>query len=91
MSEQSNYQSDEFHKDFVNNGKWFPKWKAYQGDLDGTHDANDTVEPVHINEYLPAGKSILLGIQHTFAMFGATVLAPVILVQVLPLSLQSLG
>ncbi len=79
MSEQSNYQSDDFHKDFVNNGKWFPKWKAYQGDLDGTHDASDTVEPVHINEYLPAGKSILLGIQHTFAMFGATVLAPLLM------------
>lgn len=53
------------------NGRWFPTWRAYQGDLD-TH-------PVAINEYLPAGKSILLGVQHTFAMFGATVLAPLLM------------
>lgn len=32
-----------------------------------------------INEYLPAGKSVLLGVQHTFAMFGATVLAPLLM------------
>ncbi len=69
----------QFHEDFVNGGKWFPKWRAYQGELDGTTDAEETVEPVHINEYLPAGKSILLGIQHTFAMFGATVLAPLLM------------
>ncbi len=68
-----------FHQDFYNDGKWFPKWKAYTGDLDGTKDASETVEPVHINEYLPMGKSILLGVQHTFAMFGATVLAPLLM------------
>ena len=32
---------------------WFPKFKPYQGDLDTT--------PVQTDEYLPAGKSIILG------------------------------
>lgn len=50
---------------------WFPKFKPYQGDLD--------VTPVQIDEYLPAGKSIVLGLQHAFAMFGATVLAPLLM------------
>ncbi len=31
---------------------------------------------VGINEKLPLGKAIPLGIQHVFAMFGATVLVP---------------
>lgn len=56
--------------DFDNN-RWFPTWRAYKGNLD--------VDPVGINEYLPPSKSILLGIQHTFAMFGATVLAPLLM------------
>jgi pyrimidine utilization transport protein G len=34
---------------------------------------------VQIDEYLPAGKSIVLGLQHAFAMFGATVLAPLLM------------
>ncbi len=50
---------------------WFPKFKPYQGDLDTT--------PVQTDEYLPAGKSIILGLQHAFAMFGATVLAPLLM------------
>lgn len=50
---------------------WFPKFKPYQGDLDKT--------PVQVDEYLPAGKSIVLGLQHAFAMFGATVLAPLLM------------
>jgi len=50
---------------------WFPKFKPYQGNLDTT--------PVQIDEYLPAGKSIILGLQHVFAMFGATVLAPLLM------------
>lgn len=50
---------------------WFPKFKPYQGDLDKT--------PVQIDEYLPAGKSMILGLQHAFAMFGATVLAPLLM------------
>lgn len=53
------------------NGKWFPTWRPYKGNLD--------VDPVGIHEYLPASKSVLLGIQHTFAMFGATVLAPLLM------------
>lgn len=50
---------------------WFPKFKPYQGDLDAT--------PVQIDEYLPVGRSIVLGLQHAFAMFGATVLAPLLM------------
>lgn len=50
---------------------WFPKFKPYQGDLD--------VIPVQIDEYLPAGQSLVLGLQHAFAMFGATVLAPLLM------------
>ena len=50
---------------------WFAKFKPYQGNLDST--------PVQIDEYLPAGKSIVLGLQHAFAMFGATVLAPLLM------------
>lgn len=47
---------------------WFPKWRPYQGDIN--------LRPVGTNEYLPPAQSIILGIQHAFAMFGATVLAP---------------
>ena len=50
---------------------WFPEFKPYQGNLDTT--------PVQMDEYLPAGKSIVLGLQHAFAMFGATVLAPLLM------------
>lgn len=50
---------------------WFPKWQPYQGNIDR--------DPVATNEYLPAGQSIVLGIQHAFAMFGATVLAPLLM------------
>lgn len=50
---------------------WFPKFKPYQGNLDQT--------PVQLDEYLPAGKSLILGLQHAFAMFGATVLAPLLM------------
>ncbi len=47
---------------------WFPKWRAYEGSIDA--------RPVGTNEYLPPAQSVVLGIQHAFAMFGATVLAP---------------
>ncbi|WP_288775152.1 solute carrier family 23 protein [uncultured Psychrobacter sp.] len=60
----------EYDPDF-SNGKWFPNWKPFQGDLDQ--------HAVAINEYLPPGKSVMLGVQHTFAMFGATVLAPLLM------------
>ncbi|WP_230660266.1 solute carrier family 23 protein [Psychrobacter sp. I-STPA10] len=53
---------------------WFPNWQPYKGNLDAAHAL-----PVDINEYLPVGKSVLLAIQHTFAMFGATVLAPLLM------------
>ena len=50
---------------------WFVKFKPYQGNIDKT--------PVSMNEYLPPGQTIILGLQHTFAMFGATVLAPLLM------------
>ncbi len=50
---------------------WFAKFKPYTGNLDTT--------PVQIDEYLPVGKSLVLGLQHAFAMFGATVLAPLLM------------
>ncbi|MCH4248159.1 solute carrier family 23 protein [Acinetobacter populi] len=50
---------------------WFVKWRPYTGDIEKT--------PVAMNEYLPAGQSIVLGLQHTFAMFGATVLGPLLM------------
>ena len=59
------------HNPDFDNGRWFPTWRPYGGDLDR--------DPVGINEYLPPSKSMLLGIQHTFAMFGATVLAPLLM------------
>ncbi|MFT4020960.1 MAG: solute carrier family 23 protein [Acinetobacter sp.] len=50
---------------------WFNTWKPYQGDLEKT--------PVAMNEYLPVGQTVVLGAQHAFAMFGATVLAPLLM------------
>jgi putative pyrimidine permease RutG len=51
-----------------NMSNWFPKWRPYEGSIDA--------RPVGTNEYLPPAQSVVLGIQHAFAMFGATVLAP---------------
>ncbi len=59
------------HNPDFENGRWFPTWRPFKGDLDRT--------PVGINEYLPPSKSVLLGVQHTFAMFGSTVLAPLLM------------
>ncbi|WP_434353547.1 solute carrier family 23 protein [Psychrobacter sp. HD31] len=59
------------HNPEFDNGRWFPTWRKYQGNLE--------TDPVAINEKLPASSSILLAIQHTFAMFGATVLAPLLM------------
>lgn len=50
---------------------WFPKWRAYTGDLNH--------QPVNTDEYLPPMQSIVLGVQHVLAMFGATVLAPLLM------------
>ncbi|MDO5543427.1 MAG: solute carrier family 23 protein [Acinetobacter sp.] len=47
---------------------WFPKWRPYEGSIDA--------RPVGTNEYLPPAQTVVLGVQHAFAMFGATVLAP---------------
>ncbi|MDM1781831.1 solute carrier family 23 protein [uncultured Acinetobacter sp.] len=47
---------------------WFPKWRPYQGNIDA--------RPVGTAEYLPPAQTVVLGVQHAFAMFGATVLAP---------------
>lgn len=60
----------DYNPDF-DNGEWFPTWRPFKGNLDQ--------HAVAINEYLPPTKSLLLGIQHTFAMFGATVLAPLLM------------
>ncbi len=50
---------------------WFPKWQPYRGDINS--------QPVATNEYLPVGQSVMLGLQHVLAMFGATVLAPLLM------------
>lgn len=51
--------------------RWFNTWKPFQGDLEKS--------AVAMNEYLPLGQSVVLGAQHAFAMFGATILAPLIM------------
>ena len=50
---------------------WFPKWRPFTDDID--------TRPVGTTEYLPPAQSVVLGIQHAFAMFGATVLAPLLM------------
>lgn len=50
---------------------WFPKWQPYTGQQEQ--------RPVATYEYLPFPHTLILGLQHTFAMFGATVLAPVLM------------
>ncbi len=51
--------------------RWFVRWCPYRGNLEKT--------PVAMNEYLPVGQSMVLGAQHAFAMFGATILAPLLM------------
>ncbi|OOR89423.1 pyrimidine utilization transport protein G [Moraxella caviae] len=50
---------------------FFAKWRAYEGDINQ--------KPVATNEYLPPLQSAVLGLQHVLAMFGATVLAPLLM------------
>ncbi|MDO4699334.1 MAG: solute carrier family 23 protein [Moraxella sp.] len=50
---------------------WFAKWQPYRGDL--------RQHPVATNEYLPPAQTVMLGVQHVLAMFGATVLAPLLM------------
>ncbi|MFZ5967580.1 MAG: uracil-xanthine permease family protein [Bacillota bacterium] len=38
----------------------------------------EKLEAIREGDYLPTSKKIILGIQHTFTMFGATVLVPII-------------
>ena len=67
----ANSQRQPTHQNTDNDSGWFPKWQPYDGHLDH--------HPVRIHEYLPADKSLLFGLQHAFAMFGATVLAPLLM------------
>lgn len=66
----NDYNSNQLPTPEDDNG-WFPNWQPYDGHLDQ--------QPVAIHEYLPIDKSLLLGLQHAFAMFGATVLAPLLM------------
>lgn len=50
---------------------WFVKFNPYRGDI--------ATNPVKTHEYLPPAQTIMLGIQHVLAMFGATVLAPLLM------------
>ncbi|WP_205954564.1 pyrimidine utilization transport protein G [Pantoea stewartii] len=50
---------------------WFPQWRKREGNLEGVVIAPD--------ERLPSGTTIIMGLQHTVAMFGATVLMPLLM------------
>ncbi|CAI0710036.1 pyrimidine utilization transport protein G [Serratia entomophila] len=50
---------------------WFPQWRVRQGSLDGTVVAPD--------ERLPLGQTLIMGLQHAVAMFGSTVLMPLLM------------
>lgn len=54
-----------------NNGRWFTDFLPFSGRLEQDN--------VGINEYLPISQSVLMAVQHAFAMFGATVLAPLLM------------
>ncbi|MDU3890635.1 MAG: solute carrier family 23 protein, partial [Serratia liquefaciens] len=50
---------------------WFPQWRMKQGNLDGAVVAPD--------ERLPVTQTLVMGLQHAVAMFGATVLMPLLM------------
>lgn len=50
---------------------WFPTWRKRSGNLDGAIIAPD--------ERLPVGATLIMGLQHAVAMFGATVLMPLLM------------
>ncbi|MGI4981786.1 MAG: solute carrier family 23 protein [Janthinobacterium lividum] len=50
---------------------WFPRWRPVQ-----TSGPGQIVAP---DERLPLGQTVLMGAQHTVAMFGSTVLAPLLM------------
>ncbi len=52
--------------------RWLPTYTPYP-------KTPNTNRPVQTDEYLPAPETIMLGIQHVLAMFGATVLAPLLM------------
>ncbi|WP_029592449.1 pyrimidine utilization transport protein G [Franconibacter pulveris] len=47
---------------------WFPQWRK--------HTAGEVVAP---DETLPLGQTMVMGVQHAVAMFGATVLMPLLM------------
>lgn len=47
---------------------WFPQWRK--------HTAGEVVAP---DETLPLGQTVVMGVQHAVAMFGATVLMPLLM------------
>ncbi|MDU6435458.1 MAG: solute carrier family 23 protein, partial [Pantoea sp.] len=50
---------------------WFPQWRKKTALTDGGLIAPD--------ETLPFGQTVILGLQHAVAMFGATVLMPLLM------------
>lgn len=51
--------------------RWLPTYRPYPTQMGD--------RPVQTDEYLPISQTIMLGIQHVLAMFGATVLAPLLM------------
>lgn len=49
---------------------WFPKWQKHSASAQGV------VAP---DETLPLGQTVIMGLQHAVAMFGATVLMPLLM------------
>ena len=52
---------------------YFPKWRLRSATLNGT------AQVVAADECLPAAQTVAMGVQHVVAMFGATVLAPLLM------------
>lgn len=52
-------------------GSYFPRWKLRKNTQDGQVIATD--------ERLPAPQTVAMGVQHVVAMFGSTVLAPLLM------------
>lgn len=50
---------------------WFPKWRKV--------DKLELGQMIAPDERLPMGQSLVLGVQHVVAMFGATVLGPLLM------------
>ncbi|HEY4072470.1 MAG TPA: solute carrier family 23 protein, partial [Herbaspirillum sp.] len=52
---------------------YFPKWRLRTASADGT------AQVIAADERLAAPQTIAMGVQHVVAMFGATVLAPLLM------------